>query len=150
MNKKGFTLVELIAVIALIALIAIIATPNIVRMVDSGKKETFVTNAKNMISKAKYRNKLEKYDNLFITNGNCRVIKASNLGMDFEPDPDGNLYDLENSQVKACLENNTFVFYVKTIPITESGSGRGIYSTTNIDNFVTESELSTNSVINIP
>ena len=43
MNKKGFTLVELLAVIAILALIVIIALPNVFSMFNEAKKDTFLT-----------------------------------------------------------------------------------------------------------
>ena len=38
MNKKGFTLVELLAVIVILAIIALIATPLILNVIDNAKK----------------------------------------------------------------------------------------------------------------
>ena len=49
MNKKGFTLIELIAVVVIMAIIALIATPNIVNMMDRGKKEDYIAYAKEII-----------------------------------------------------------------------------------------------------
>ena len=46
MNKKGFTLVELLAVIAILAILVIIALPNVLSMFNSAKKDTFLTEAK--------------------------------------------------------------------------------------------------------
>lgn len=43
MNKKGFTLVELLAVIAILAILVIIALPNVMGMFNSAKESTFVT-----------------------------------------------------------------------------------------------------------
>ena len=40
MNKKGFTLVELLAVIVILALIAIIAFPNVTKLIKGAKKDT--------------------------------------------------------------------------------------------------------------
>ena len=59
MNKKGFTLIELIAVVVIMAIIALIATPNIVNMMDRGKKEDYVADAKEIITKATYMYKKE-------------------------------------------------------------------------------------------
>ena len=44
MNKKGFTLIELLAVIVILAIIALIATPIILGMIDSAKKQAFLKN----------------------------------------------------------------------------------------------------------
>ena len=46
MNKKGFTLVELLAVIAILAILVIIALPNVLSMFNEAKKDTFLTEAK--------------------------------------------------------------------------------------------------------
>ena len=46
MNKKGFTLVELLAVIAILAILVIIALPNVMGMFNSAKKNTFETEVK--------------------------------------------------------------------------------------------------------
>ena len=62
MNKKGFTLVELIAVVVIIGIISLLAAPNIVNLMDSSKKSEFVSDAKEFISRAKYMEKLEKYN----------------------------------------------------------------------------------------
>ena len=43
MNKKGFTLVELLAVIAILAILVIIALPNVLSMFNSAKSSTFLT-----------------------------------------------------------------------------------------------------------
>ena len=40
MNKKGFTLVELLAVIVILALIALIAYPNVTKIISGAKENT--------------------------------------------------------------------------------------------------------------
>ena len=49
MNKKGFTLVELLAVIAILAILVIIALPNVLGMFNQAKKDTFTTETKEMV-----------------------------------------------------------------------------------------------------
>ena len=146
MNKKGFTLVELLAVIAIIGVIAAIATPNIIALIDNGKKEQYVADAKELISKAKYYNKQEKYKDLFIVDGACKVITAKKLGFSKEKTVDDTLYDLDNSKVKVCLESNTYVYYVVTITKTDNNNGRSIYNSKNIGGYVKETELKVESV----
>ena len=50
MNKKGFTLVELLAVIAILAILIIIALPNVLKMLNDAKKNSFLTEAKTVYS----------------------------------------------------------------------------------------------------
>ena len=45
-NRKGFTLVELLAVIAILAILVIIALPNVLKMFMEAKKSSFLTEAK--------------------------------------------------------------------------------------------------------
>ena len=52
MNKKGFTLVELLAVIAILALLVLIAVPNVLGMFNKAKKDTFLTEAKNIFKES--------------------------------------------------------------------------------------------------
>lgn len=52
MNKKGFTLVELLAVIAILALLVIIALPNVLSMFNNAKKDLFLTEAKNVFKES--------------------------------------------------------------------------------------------------
>ena len=52
MNKKGFTLVELLAVIAILAILVIIALPNVMGMFRSAKKNSFITEIKEIYKTA--------------------------------------------------------------------------------------------------
>ena len=52
MNKRGFTLVELLAVIAILALLVIIALPNVLSMFNKAKKDTFLTEAKSIFKES--------------------------------------------------------------------------------------------------
>ena len=52
MKKQGFTLVELLAVIAILAILVIIALPNVLKMFNDSKKNSFLTEAKTVYSEA--------------------------------------------------------------------------------------------------
>lgn len=52
MNKKGFTLVELLAVIAILAILVIIALPNVLGMFNDAKKSTFNTEVQSIFKQA--------------------------------------------------------------------------------------------------
>lgn len=53
MNKRGFTLTELLAVIAIIGIISLIAIPNIVNISENVKKDNMLNDAQRFISLAK-------------------------------------------------------------------------------------------------
>ena len=53
MNKKGFTLTELLAVIVIIGIISLIAIPNVVNISDNVKNDNMLADAKKFISLAK-------------------------------------------------------------------------------------------------
>ena len=44
LNRKGFTLVELLAVIAILAILLLLVTPNVLNMFTNGRKDAFITN----------------------------------------------------------------------------------------------------------
>ena len=50
MKNNGFTLVELLAVIAILAILVIIALPNVLKMFNDSKKNSFLTEAKTVYS----------------------------------------------------------------------------------------------------
>ena len=49
-NKRGFTLVELLAVIAILAILVIIALPNVINMYTKARKNAFLTEAQNVLN----------------------------------------------------------------------------------------------------
>ena len=144
MNNKGFTLIELLAVILILSTIFSIPILNIPKIIDNNKKEEFIVNANNIISKAKYAKDLKKYQSFFIPNGNCNSISMKNLGYYDIKDPDGNFYDLDNSLVNICLEDESYVYYIKTFSL--GNNTRGVFS--NSLSFVKEDNLTTSFVNN--
>ena len=154
-NKKGFTLIELLAVISILAIIAVIATPNIVTLVDNSKKQEFVTDAISFTSKAVYKYKFEKYEDLFTVKNNYKIITLRNTGIEAKTDPDGNNYDLDNSIIKICeKENNglkekvTYIF-LKSIAKESGQRVRGIYNNNESDKTVKVDSLGTKDVLDL-
>ena len=121
MNEKAFTLVELIAVVVIMAIIMVIATPNIVNMLDKGKKEDYVADAKNFISKATYEYRKNEdnickgtdgsdtEENQEANSNNKCIIFLKNLGISEEDqkDPYGLKYDLDNSKIIFSTEEDS-------------------------------------------
>jgi prepilin-type N-terminal cleavage/methylation domain-containing protein len=54
-NRKGFTLVELLAVIVILAIILAIAVPGIAGIINSAKKGAFESDAKMIVTGIEYR-----------------------------------------------------------------------------------------------
>ncbi len=149
-NKKGFTLVELIVVITLIAIVAVIATPNVIKMVDNGRKEQILTDAENFLSDVKYKSKLIKYEEYFPTEGRCKEICASNslFGQDLDDDPDGNSYDKGSCCVNICMNAGISSYYVKLASKNAEGNFVwGISSSNTEVSYVLEANLDKDAVV---
>ena len=48
MNKKGFTLVELLAVIVILAIVLIIAVPGVLTIIDNSRRDSLISSAKTL------------------------------------------------------------------------------------------------------
>ena len=55
MNKKAFTLVELLAVIVILAIILAISIPSISSVIDNSEKSSFVSSTKLLINAVKIK-----------------------------------------------------------------------------------------------
>ena len=92
-NKKGFTLVELLAVIAILAILVIIALPNVINMYNKAQKETFLTETKKVYTEAE-----KKYISSSITGNTIKTISSENSSK----------LDMTGEKLKYCiiLDNN--------------------------------------------
>ena len=87
-NKKGFTLVELLAVIAILAILVIIALPNVINMYNKAQKETFLTEAKKVYSESE-----KKYLSNVISGEKTKVINSE----------DSSKLDMTGSKLQYCV-----------------------------------------------
>ena len=87
-NKKGFTLVELLAVIAILAILVIIALPNVINMYTKAQKEAFLTETKKIYSEAE-----KKYISSSIS-GNANTIINSE---------DDSKLDMTGEKLQYCI-----------------------------------------------
>lgn len=55
LNKKGFTLIELIATIAVLGIIMMVAVPNVTSIIDKNKRTQYINDAKKLAILAKYK-----------------------------------------------------------------------------------------------
>lgn len=104
MNKKGFTLVELITVIVILGAIALVVIPSTTRLFQSGKDEQMKNDAKELIGKAKYYYKM---------NGTISFTAKYLWNDSSRTDGYGNSYDTENTNVKYNVNTNVYSIYIK-------------------------------------
>ena len=107
MKNKGFTLVELLAVIAILALLVIIALPNVLKMFNQAKKDTFLTEAKTIykeISK-KYISETMKGNKIsIISNDNNKLeLESNDLKYKIKLKNDGSIKKFEVSNENYCI-----------------------------------------------
>ncbi len=107
MKNKGFTLVELLAVIAILAILVIIALPNVLKMFNQAKKDTFLTESKNIykeISK-KYISETMKGNKInIISNTNNQLdLESNNLKYNIKLKGDGSIKKFQVSNGTYCL-----------------------------------------------
>ena len=115
MNKKGFTLVELLAVIAILAILVLVAVPNVLGMFNNAKKDTFATETKDMIriAQQQYLANFGKYTNYAIKDS--KVSEAADAASVTTVDCENNPADYTSS--KYCIiskdAGNLTSFYVE-------------------------------------
>ena len=116
MNKKAFTMVELIVVIVLIGVILVFALPNVTSTLERNKKDRMIEDAKDMVEKAK--NYILTGKGNYPTNNTDSIcssgITLANL------DPRGEIKDSPfggtylNGYVKVCINatNNEYIYKI--------------------------------------
>lgn len=124
MNKKGFTLIELIGTITILAIIMAIAIPNVISITRKNKNQTYINDARKMVTLAKYE--FESNANITRPNGTpsgCVVIQLKNLDQsELQKGPESGTYDGDESFVK-IIYDTTKKTYAYSVQIIEEYSG---------------------------
>lgn len=79
-NKKGFTLVELLASLVILGLLTAIAAPNIIGIVESSRNNTYIEDAKKLATLAEYRLRSDSNISRPSTDNKCIAMSMKYLG----------------------------------------------------------------------
>lgn len=126
-NKKGFTLVELLAVIVVLAIVMGIAAVAITNVLDSTRKNAFVASAKQFVEGAKSLVEADMVEAMLGGSGTYVTtcagtfdIALSNIktkGADTDKTPWGTAYDKAGSKVTVTASDNcekfTYAIYLQ-------------------------------------
>ena len=137
-NKKGFTLVELLAVIVVLGIVMGIAAVAITNVLDSTRKNAFVSNAKQYIEGAKSIVEAELVDRMFATGdttflGNCakdskhdiNIKEKIKLKTGGETSPYGLAWDKDNSKVVVTVTDDNCSTFTYAIYLTDGTNAIG-------------------------
>lgn len=91
--KKGFTLIELLAVMAILAFLIIFVIPNVVRIINDSKRETFIVDVKSRFN----------------------TIDLNMMKQSIKEDDGTVFYRLEGDENKVPLTGKKFYYYVKVV-----------------------------------
>ncbi len=111
-NNKGFTLIELLATISLLAVLMLIAVPNVIGVVNRNKNNTYIEDAKKLVSLAEYKIRSNS-DWKPTTVGTSKCIYMDDLDReDFDSTaPNGGTYMFDKSYVKATRVEDGKITY---------------------------------------
>lgn len=111
MNKKGFTLVELLATMVILSLISLVAVPNVLKIMTNNKKEKVLNDGLSMIAQAKGKIASD-YDLREQINetGYSYTLQSLDTMSDLTNDPDGMSYNRTSSFVKVYKKNNLITY----------------------------------------
>ena len=131
MNKKGFTLVELLAAFSILGVLMMIAIPAVTTMIEKNRSKIYITDAEKLISLAEYNLKAKSSQIQLPPRGQGIVLTLKYLDNgDFRSSPSDGEYDPNLSFVVGKNTANGMVFSVMMIEKIKGGTYRGIKLTT--------------------
>lgn len=121
-NKRAFTLIELLAVIVILSIILTISIPTIIATIENIKRDSFASATKMMLASAKVKISEDKDIIMPANNYEATILTLSYLRLEnMVKDIDSGLYNKDNSYVLIVNYNDELVNYV-----TVQGSRRSI------------------------
>lgn len=126
MNKKAFTLVELLASLVILGVLMLVVVPTVTRIINNNKIDTYLEDAKRFVSNVEYSLKTNTNINLPEKN-NCIIVALEYLeSSDFDNPPSGGEYDVKKSFVIVKNNSNSYEYYVRLIEILGTNNYRGV------------------------
>lgn len=150
MNKKGFTLVELLAVIAILTILVIIALPNVIKLYNNAKKNTFLTEAKTIYKEAanKYITESMKGNKVSYISSNTKNSLELNGSKDIEYkirlNSDGSVRRFQVKNNSYCINgkyNDANELIIDDVTEKECAEIDASYCKSNLDTLETGSEV---------
>lgn len=131
LSKKGFTLIELLAAMVILAAIMIIAVPNVMGILNNSRADTYVEDAKKLLSLAEYEFRgtttIERP-----AKGSCIAMSLQYLdNSNLDNAPNGGSYNKTMSYViirntAAAAEKNQYEYFVTLVEDMKGGETRGV------------------------
>lgn len=140
LNRKGFTLVELLAMLVVLGILMAVTVPNMSGILGSQKTNVLKEDVSKMVDSAKIKvasdNNIKKPKN-----GKCLVftLKYLDSNDDFKSGPNGKAYDMYGSFVIVKRDGSRYKYYVRLAEKTEKGDYYGV-SDVEYDSFVKNPE----------
>ncbi len=121
LNKKGFTLVELLAAFTILGIIMLVAIPNVMGILDRHKQDVYVNSAQRMIALAKYQISANSMNLERDTLYTFPLQSSTDIG---EVPDEGYKWDTAGSAVAVCVDyEGIFHYFVQLMEFKENAGG---------------------------
>ena len=139
-NKKGFTLVELLAMLVVLGIIMGIAVPNVMGMIGQNRINHIKADAQKMVDSTKIKMTTNKYLPKLTNDNDCLVfsLKYLNSNEDITTGPNGGTYLEYESLVTVKKDSGQYKYYVRLIE--EKDSTYYGYSSNEITSIMDDSD----------
>lgn len=159
MNKRGFTLVELIATIVILGVVMTVAIPNVMSIIENNKAEEFVDVAKRFITEVEYEVRSNSNIQLPANDNHATLVSADFIGLDkLGDDPYGFSFDATSFVLVIKRTEDSLVYYDYYVWLTASDLVVSSCTPAEIQNispkskgikFATLNKLNSNKSINV-